>query len=147
MAALFFDLDGTLLDWHTNDWMPGAVEMLQKLKQEGHQIIFMTMRGHQDIDKLWSIENTLPILEKLGIEYRILFGVPSPRVMFDDSPTCGIHVNTKQWDNGAVEVNKIVHQVKKDPYKSVRDLMEAVQEGWRGVKPVGAPITPEDVER
>lgn len=141
MAALFFDLDGTLLDWHTNDWKPGAIEMLQTLKQEGHQIIFMTMRGHQDIDKLWSIENTLPILEKLGIEYRILFGVPSPRVMFDDSPTYGMLSNTKDWEDGAPMVNQVVRMAKRselpgmdDPMASCRRLVEAMHKVWNDQK-------------
>ena len=102
MAAFIFDIDGTLVDWHTNDWMPGALEMLRELKQEGHQIIFTTMRGHQDIDKLWSIENTLPLLEQLGIEYRILFGVPSPRMIIDDSSVHAMNVKgTKEWPPGA----------------------------------------------
>ena len=72
------------------------------------------MRGHQDIDKLWSIENTLPILEKLGFEYRILFGVPSPRIIIDDSPTYALACSNKHdWAEGSAEMlRQIAQQVK-----------------------------------
>jgi hydroxymethylpyrimidine pyrophosphatase-like HAD family hydrolase len=88
MAAYFFDIDGTLVRYHTNEWLPGAKEKLVRLKDEGHQIILMTMRGTQDRKKEWSIEKTketiLADLEALGIDYRILFGTQSPRIMVDD---------------------------------------------------------------
>lgn len=115
MAALFFDLDGTLLDWNTDDWMPGAIEMLRELKQQGNQIIFMTFRGHSSVRWEYSIERTTPLLEKLGIEYQILFGVESPRIMFDDSPTYGVKVEgAKTWQDGEKTINEIVRRVEQE---------------------------------
>jgi hypothetical protein len=90
MAAHIFDIDGTIVNYHTGDWLEGAKELLIKIDELGHQIIFITMRGEQDEGTLWSIESTkqtiLKDLDDLGIEYRILFGVKSPRVIHDDMP-------------------------------------------------------------
>lgn len=42
--TIFFDLDGTVLRFHTNEWLPGVVEQLQLLVNAGHQVIFITSR-------------------------------------------------------------------------------------------------------
>lgn len=90
MAAHFFDIDGTLVNYHTSEWLEGAQEMLFDVYNEGHDIILMTMRGKQDEGTIWSIESTektiLEDLRKTGISYRIIFGVQSPRVIHDDMP-------------------------------------------------------------
>ncbi len=50
------------------------------------------MRGEHDKGTEWSIERTketiLKELETNGIEYQILFGMPSPRILYDDSWGC-----------------------------------------------------------
>ena len=90
MAAHIFDIDGTIVDYHTSEWLEGAKELLQGIHDAGHQIIFVTMRGEQDEATIWSIQNTkdtiLKDLDDMGIEYRIMFGVQSPRVIHDDMP-------------------------------------------------------------
>jgi hypothetical protein len=120
MAALIYDLDGTLVDWDTGKWMPGVPEMLRELKQEGHQIIFMTYRGYPGVDKKWSAENTLPLLEELGIEYRVLFGVPSPRIIFDDSPTACRRVGNPDWSDGAEQVRSVISEVEGEAVIKIR---------------------------
>jgi hypothetical protein len=89
MSAHIFDIDGTIVNWHTSEWLPGAIETLIELNNEGHDIIFITMRGVQDANTIWSIDNTkntiLKDLDNLGIKYEIIFGVQSPRILHDDS--------------------------------------------------------------
>jgi len=89
MAAHIFDIDGTIVDYHTSEWLSGAKELIIKLYNEGNQIIFITMRGSQDQGTIWSIENTyktiLKDLDDLNIKYSIIFGVQSPRILHDDS--------------------------------------------------------------
>ncbi|MFA5433799.1 MAG: hypothetical protein WC319_13165 [Candidatus Paceibacterota bacterium] len=84
MKTHIFDIDGTIVDYHTNNWIDGAKELIVKLFNNGNQIIFITMR-----DEIWSIENTkntiLKELDDLGIKYIILFNVSSPRIIHDDS--------------------------------------------------------------
>ena len=97
MAAYIFDIDGTIVNYHTSEWLEGAKEMLVKFHSQEHQIIFITMRGEQDEGTIWSIENTkntiLKDLDDLGVKYTILFGVQSPRILTDDSP---IYLDARQ---------------------------------------------------
>lgn len=90
MAAHILDIDGTIVNYHTSEWLEGAKEKLLQLYGDGHQIIFITMRGDQDEGTIWSVENTkrtiLKDLDDMGIKYRIIFGVQSPRILHDDSP-------------------------------------------------------------
>ena len=90
MAAHIFDIDGTIVNYHTSEWLEGAKEALIALHNAGEQIIFITMRGEHDEGTIWSIENTkntiLKDLDDLGIKYTIIFGVKSPRIIYDDSP-------------------------------------------------------------
>jgi ribonucleotide monophosphatase NagD (HAD superfamily) len=90
MAAHIFDIDGTLVDYHTSEWLKGAKETIIKLANANHDIIFITMRGTQDAGTIWSIENTkktiLKDLDDLNIRYTVLFDIQSPRTIHDDSP-------------------------------------------------------------
>jgi hypothetical protein len=89
VAIHIFDIDGTLVNYHTSEWLDGALDMLINLQLEGHQIMLITMRGSQDNGTIWSTENTektlLADLDKLGIKYLIIFGVQTPRILHDDS--------------------------------------------------------------
>ena len=97
MSAHIFDIDGTIVNWHTSEWLPGAVEMLVELNNEGHDIIFITMRGVQDDNTIWSIDNTkntiLKDLDNMCVKYKIIFGVQSPRILHDDSE---IHLDKRR---------------------------------------------------
>ena len=85
MTAHFFDIDGTLVHFHTHEWLPGAKEMLIDLSEKGDQIIFTTMRGPQDEGQPWSIENTYKLLDELNIKYTILFGIHTDRIIYNDN--------------------------------------------------------------
>lgn len=90
MAAHFFDIDGTIVNYHTSEWLDGAKEHIYNLYKNGDQIIFITMRcDERDLNTIWSVENTkilLKDLEDMGVKYQIIFNVHSPRIIHDDSP-------------------------------------------------------------
>jgi hypothetical protein len=89
MSAHFFDIDGTIVNYHTNNWIAGAKELILDLYEHGHDIILITMRGITDDNNEWSMQNTkntiLKELDDLKIKYVIIFGVQSPRIIHDDS--------------------------------------------------------------
>ena len=101
MSAYLFDIDGTLVKYHTNEWLPGAKELLEYLHNEGHQIIFTTMRGHHDDGKEWSIRNTELLLDTLDVDFRILYNVAGGRTLIDDNERSEFlhHPQNSPWTN------------------------------------------------
>jgi hypothetical protein len=86
MACYIHDIDGTLVYYHTNTWLPGAVERLTRLIAEGHQLVFVTMRGPQDEGEEWSMGKTDKLLAELPFPgWTVLYSTQSPRYLFDDS--------------------------------------------------------------
>lgn len=82
-----FNIDGTIVKHHTNEWILGAKDYITKLYNEGYRIILMTSRNLRDKDEVWSVENTtntiLKELDELGVEYIVLFDVPMDRTTHD----------------------------------------------------------------
>jgi len=104
MATYFFDVDGTLLRYHKNEWISGAKEMLKKLELAGNLIILITMRGTQDANTLWSVENTKVFFEKENIKYPVFYGVQSPRIIVDDFKPYAINVKRDAiWDANKID--------------------------------------------
>ena len=94
-----FDLDGTVLKYHTNEWIEGAKEHILDLHSKGHRIIFITMRSPGNSKSEWSIENAEKILKTLDIEYDVLYDVPSPRFLIDDCKPTAIHrKRNEKWN-------------------------------------------------
>jgi hydroxymethylpyrimidine pyrophosphatase-like HAD family hydrolase len=93
MATYFIDIDGTVFTQRTNDPLPGALEELERLSRDGHQIIFTTARGKEWIGHpIYDPDKTLEALKRLGIKYdRILFDISSPRVVVNDQGAYAIH--------------------------------------------------------
>jgi hypothetical protein len=113
MSAHIFDIDGTIVDFHTNEWLKGAKELLVRLYNEGHNIILITMRCERDENTIWSIENTkntiLKELDDLGVKYLIIFNVQSPRIIHDDSIIILDQRKTNEiWGNKVLEGNEYV---------------------------------------
>ena len=107
MAAHLFDIDGTILVYHKNEWLPGAKEYINGLLDQGHQVMFWTMRGVQDEGKEWSVENTKRFLMKEGLiehpehgaepsKVRVWFGVQPGRHIYDDTHCHAHNVCTNQ---------------------------------------------------
>ena len=104
MATHIFDIDGTVVEYHTNNWLDGAKENIVQLHKQGHQIVFITMIGEHDSGTEWSIERTketiLKELNDLGVRYTVLFGFSSPRIIHDDSPVFANKRTTNEsWSN------------------------------------------------
>lgn len=99
-----FDIDGTIVEFHTNKWLPGALEFIKMVAAKGDKIIFITRRNNDfDDDKIWSPEATrktiLKELDDLGIKYEIIFGSYSPRIFHDDNIVFVDKRNTNQsWN-------------------------------------------------
>lgn len=103
MAAYFIDLDGTILQHSTQIPLPGALEYLNQLYRDGHQIIFTTWRGNDVFGKnhpTYSQDVTLKTLKDLGIVYHdILFGIESPRVVVNDDGCHAVNRKSNQpWE-------------------------------------------------
>ena len=97
MASHLFDLDGTVLEYHKNKWLPGAREYICQLIYEGHWVGFWTMRGPQDIGQEWSIPNTKAFLVEQGLgDLPIMFGVPWDRHIYDDQDCYAHKLDTDQ---------------------------------------------------
>jgi hydroxymethylpyrimidine pyrophosphatase-like HAD family hydrolase len=84
MAAFFFDIDGTLLNYHTQEWVPGAKELLSSLREQGDTVILITARDTHDAGKPWSIEETERVMKEAGFSFQIIYGVPWDRHIIDD---------------------------------------------------------------
>ncbi len=84
MATHIFDIDGTIVNFHTNVLLLGFKKFVQKLSAEGHRIIFITQRGKKSEDPCWGIDNTYKVLDSLGIKYEVLFDYTSPRIIYND---------------------------------------------------------------
>jgi hypothetical protein len=105
MAALFFDIDGTVVHFHTNEWLPGVKERLCKLAEAGHQVIFVTMRGPQDEGTAWSVAATQALLEQLPFKYHLLTGVGQPRLLIDDGTPIAVQAKT---DDPTSWLNRVI---------------------------------------
>ena len=90
MAAYFFDIDGTLCFWGSNNFIPESLATIKKLAQDGHQIILTTRRGddydrHSRFGRL-SVEK---LVEELRLEHSVnvlyvLYNIESPRIVIND---------------------------------------------------------------
>jgi hydroxymethylpyrimidine pyrophosphatase-like HAD family hydrolase len=101
MAAYFIDLDGTIFYWGTNIFLPGAIDFLRKVESEGHDIIFVTYRGHPDCPgTIPNMAKTTETLQSIGINYQtILWGVKSHRILVNDEKSEILHhPKDSPWD-------------------------------------------------
>ncbi len=84
-----FNIDGTLVKYHTNEWLSGAKEYLIKLFSEGNKLVLITPRNTRDENQVWSIENTtntiLSELDDLNIDYIVLFDIPIGRTIHENN--------------------------------------------------------------
>ena len=99
MVALFLDLDGTTLRKDSNEWLPGVLEALVNWHQQGHQIIFVTMRGPHNPYLGLSKEVTEVFVKTLPFPVTLLTDIQSPRVLVDDNPPFAVHAahNDSGW--------------------------------------------------
>lgn len=110
MAAIFLDLDGTILQWRTNEPINGAVTLIHRLAEEEHQIIFTTRRGREPDPfkdhEILSKEATEKVLKNLfpDIDYQIYYGVDSPRIVVNDEGcAAGNREKDEEWTLSQIE--------------------------------------------
>ena len=94
MTAHILDLDGTIFEHGTNDYLIGAEELIQAIVGKGHKIIITTYRGDENFEghPIWGKQETLDALENMDFPYHdIVFDVPSPRYIYNDGGCVAIN--------------------------------------------------------
>lgn len=116
--SYYFDLDGTLFEHGTNTPLPGAVDMLAKLRRAGAILYITTLRGNKFLDHpVFNPDATAAAVEAhFGImRWRINFDSPSPRVIVNDSGAgAHNHVPGASWTDN--EINQLIHREYKAGY-------------------------------
>jgi hypothetical protein len=97
MAALFCDVDGTMVSFEDGSWLPGVLEQLQAWVAAGHQLIITTRRDDSFIPprvlKQWVAD-----MQRLFPGCIVLTGIHSPRVLInDDGAICVNHETNAPW--------------------------------------------------
>jgi hydroxymethylpyrimidine pyrophosphatase-like HAD family hydrolase len=110
MAAFFVDLDGTVVRQGTNEVLPGAREMLEKIIEMSGQIVFTTYRGDVNFKghKIYSKNGALEAIKNLGVKYHsVIFDIESPRVVINDSGAFSINRDMdSSWDD--LDLDKVI---------------------------------------
>ncbi len=98
MASTIVDLDGTILQWGTNDFLPGAYEALRAFVDRGNELVFITQRPRA------GNEEVVGMLGGYFPDAPILFGFTSPRILINDQGA----VAENHPANGAWEPNNVL---------------------------------------
>lgn len=93
MSTYFVDLDGVFFKYGTMEPTDGAVDVINGLSREGHQIIFTTARVYENnTPPCLNLRDTERVLKELGVVYRqIIGGVTNPRIVINDEGAMGIN--------------------------------------------------------
>jgi len=109
MATHFIDLDGTIFRHGTNEFLPGAKELLQTIYEAGDQVVLTTRRGAEfEGHPVYSRQPTLDALANMNIKYdAILFGLGSPRIVINDDGAIAVNHNTNEgWSKEELQLFK-----------------------------------------
>jgi hypothetical protein len=96
-GTIFCDLDGSIFQHGTHDFLPGAREFLRITENAGFRIIFVTRRGDAEFKghEFYGEAATRKALKDYGLDHHtIIFDVPSPRILVDDSAIGGLPRHT-----------------------------------------------------
>lgn len=100
-ATYFLDVDGALVTHGTNDLLPGAKELLEKIVESGGHIVFTTYRGDKYCKDhaIYCAESTQKFIDSLNIPYvAIVMDVRSPRILINDDGAAAInHKKNQSW--------------------------------------------------
>lgn len=100
-GAYFIDIDGTIFQHGTDRPLEGAIEQVNALYDAGAMIVLTTRRGSKEWKghRIYDEEPTLRALRASRIKYHtILWDVPSPRIVINDSGAYGIpHPKNVYW--------------------------------------------------
>lgn len=88
LGIFILDIDGTLMKHGTDEWLPGALELIEGLTTRGYEVAFVTRRGDREFSghPVYGRASTKAALVAAGFgPNRIWFDVRSPRYLMDDS--------------------------------------------------------------
>lgn len=107
MATYFIDLDGCIAVHGSNNLLPGAQELLDKIISSGGKIIFTTRRGDKEFKnhKIYCAESARQLVRSLKVPYEaLILDVDSPRIVINDSGAIAInHLKNKEWSKLEIE--------------------------------------------
>ena len=102
-GALFFDIDGTLFYHGTGTPIGDSIETVKALADEGYKIYLTTYRGDEnweDNHQRYGKGTTLGQLKEHEVPYeKILWNVPSPRILINDDGVGVLRVHTNEGFN------------------------------------------------
>lgn len=105
--TFFIDLDGTIVDHGTNDLLPGAVDLLRRIRERGGRIVFVTRRSNEEFGEAscYSANSAVELLRSIGMQDApLLYGYGSPRVLVDDGQAALIkHPANSPWTDEEIE--------------------------------------------
>jgi len=91
MAAVFWDIDGSFTYAGTDIPLPGAVDALHWMIQEGHQVIFVTQRDNSNSFEF--------MMRRKGFRLPVWSGIQNPRVVINDLGAQALNRETDQpWE-------------------------------------------------
>lgn len=95
MAAIFFDMDDSLVKHGSNDFLDGAVDLLKAIKANGHQLFITTRRGDEwEAHHVYGRQLTERFIrgwKEFGVDVDgIIYNVESPRIIVNDGGAVGI---------------------------------------------------------
>jgi len=93
MATYFIDFDGVFFEYGTMNPTKHAVDYVNKLIKEGHQVIFTTSRTHKDNKpERLNLHKTKAVLGALNVKYTdIVEGLSSPRIVVNDEGAVAVN--------------------------------------------------------
>jgi ribonucleotide monophosphatase NagD (HAD superfamily) len=109
-ATYLIDIDGCIVFHGTNNLLPGAQELLDKIISSGGKIVFTTRRGDKEFKghKIYSAESAQQLVRSLRVPYEaLILDVDSPRVVINDDVALAFnHKTNGSWE--IEEINKVL---------------------------------------
>ncbi len=93
MATYFIDFDGVFFEYGTMNPTEHAVDHVNNLIKEGHQVIFTTNRTHEgNKPEHLNVHETKAVLGALNVKYiDIVGGLSSPRIVINDEGAVAVN--------------------------------------------------------
>lgn len=107
MAAFILDIDGTVINYKTGEFLKGAIPKLRRRMTQGDQVIFTTLREE------WfpGTELLIKELKKELPEAIVIFGVQSPRIIMNDEGALAInHPRDEAWTYDLDDVVRLAQE-------------------------------------
>ena len=113
VATFFLDLDGVIFKHGTMEVNENALKFLNKIKKDGHQIVFTTARKkiNNNVPSL-ALDFTIKVLKDLEIQYDSILGdISSPRIVINDEGAFAVNHKTNSplnYNFGQTKQKKLI---------------------------------------